>query len=1177
MAITINDFKLILSQRVLVLDGAMGTMIQDANLSEGDFSDRDVLQSYHPDKPQQGNNDILVLTRPDIIANIHKCYVDADADIISTCTFNANAISQADYGMQSAVRDINLAAARIARDIADSYTHQVFVAGSIGPTNKTASMSPDLSDPGARDVTFDDLFHAYSEQINALVDGGVDILLFETVFDTLNLKAGLAAADAIIAERGIDLPIMVSLTLSSGGRTFSGQTIPAFITSIDHSPNIVSIGFNCSFGPEAMLPYLRELSAITSHAISVHPNAGLPDDNGQYNETPILMSRAISTMLSEQLLNIVGGCCGTAPAHIRQIAGLARQAAPRTAPSMHDAETMRLAGLEQLDVNHTNNFVNIGERCNVAGSRKFLRLIKEHDFDQALQIARRQVEDGAQILDINMDDGLLDVAAEMTHFLNLIAAEPAISRVPLMIDSSDFAVITAALKTIQGKPIVNSISLKEGEDTFIRQARHIASMGAAMVVMAFDEQGQATTYERKIQICSRAYDILVNRLAIAPTDIIFDPNILTIATGIDEHDSFAIDFIRATSWIKQNLPGAKVSGGVSNLSFAFRGNNYLREAMHAVFLYHAIAAGMDMAIVNPATTVTYDAIDPHLRQLLEDVILNRRHGAVAELAEYSRQLADVSAPSTQATQDRSHMSLSERLSHAIVNGDDANLADDLAEAAATYPSAVSIIEGPLLQAMNAVGTMFGEGRMFLPQVVKAARTMKRAVQILTPLFGNTDNASVRKSGVIVIATVKGDVHDIGKNIVSIVLACNNFEVHDLGVMVSADTIVSQARALNADIVCLSGLITPSLGEMAVVARAMQEADMTIPIFVGGATTSPEHTAIKLAPHYSGPVIHIADAAQNPIVASALLNPATRDSYLADLAARQQAIRDSHTSHPTLTPDQARAMRLPFYPDTVAPAPIHPGRTVLSIPVDQIAPYINWQFFDHAWRLDRPCHCDHCRDHRDTERDTLRADADALLAQLAAMPQSPVTAIVVLGPASSSEQIIHFDGIDIPTPRQQYPDRGQCLSLADYIAPQDEPYTDHAGLFAVSVGRGLQPLYQQYQDNADAYAQLLLQSLSDRLAEAAAEWLHHHVRTRLWGYAPDEDLTIKQMWQNRHRGIRPAIGYPSLPDQRLMHLLDQSLHLADIGVTLTDNGAMSPSSTVSGIYIAHPDARYFSVR
>ena len=716
---------------------------------------------------------------------------------------------------------------------------------------------------------------------------------------------------------------------------------------------------------------------------------------------------------------------------------------------------------------------------------------------------------------------------------------------------------------------------------FVERARRVASMGAAMVVMAFDEQGQATTFERKIEICRRAYDILVNRVGVAPTDIIFDPNILTIATGMEEHDAFGIDFIRATRWIKENLPGAKVSGGVSNLSFAFRGNNYLREAMHAVFLYHAIAAGMDMAIVNPATSVTYDAIEPDLRALIEDVVLNRRPGASAELAERGRELMDMPASPAASAEDRAAMPLAERLNHAIVTGDDTHLAEDIAEAAASYPSAVSIIEGPLLAAMNSVGTMFGEGKMFLPQVVKAARTMKRAVELLTPLFGNADIASVRKSGTIVIATVKGDVHDIGKNIVSIVLGCNNFEVHDLGVMVTAETILAKVREVGADIVCLSGLITPSLGEMATVAREMQAAGLDIPLFVGGATTSAEHTALKIAPLYRGPVVHIPDAAQNPLVANALLNPATRDEYVAKLRAEQSEIAARHAAKPdTLLPlAEARRLRQPYDAAQLSPAPAVAGRTVLDIPVKELEEYINWKFFYHAWKVDElgneSC-CDHCAADRRAKREALHHDALLLLRRLAALPESPVRAIVVLGAANSDGDDIIIDGLRLPMQRRQQPENGVCACLSDYLAPVDSGLTDHAGLFAVSVGRGLDAIYAEYDAAGDSYGSLLLQSVCDRLAEAGAEWLHRHTRVNLWGYAPDESLTIKEMWQNRHRGIRPAAGYPSLPDQKLMHLLDRRLHVGEIGVSITENGAMSPSSTVSGLYFANPDARYFGV-
>lgn len=924
----------------------------------------------------KGNNDLLCITRPDVIQSIHRQYLDAGADIFATNTFNANAISMADYAMEAYVREINLAAGRLSREVADTYMAEhpdrtIFVAGSIGPTNKTASMSPDVSDPAYRAVTYKDLYNAYKEQVEGLVDGGVDIILFETTFDTLNVKAGLEAAEVVLKEKEKDLPIMLSLTLSAqGGRTFSGQTLLAFLASIQHT-HIVSVGLNCSFGAADMKPYLQELAKYAPYYISAYPNAGLPNSFGTYDETPDKMAQHVKPFVEEGLVNIIGGCCGTTPAHISRYPELVKGAKPHIPAPKPDC--LWLSGLELLEVKPENNFVNVGERCNVAGSRKFLRLIKEGSYEEALTIARKQVEDGAQVIDINMDDGMLDAVKEMKTFLNLIASEPDIARVPVMIDSSKWEVIEEGLMCVQGKSIVNSISLKEGEEVFLKHAARIKQLGAAAVVMAFDEKGQADTYERKIEICERAYRLLIEKIDFNPQDIIFDPNVLAIATGMEEHNGYGLAFIRAVEWIKKNLPGAKVSGGVSNLSFSFRGNNHVREAMHSVFLYHAIGKGMDMGIVNPSTSVLYEDIEPEFRTLLEDVILARRPEAAEELITYAQNLhVQASGETPEKHEAWRELSLKERLEHALIKGIGDYLEDDLQEALRIYPHAVDIIDGPLMSGMNKVGELFGAGKMFLPQVVKTARTMKKAVAILQPAIESEKKASgSAKAGKVIFATVKGDVHDIGKNIVSIVLSCNNYEVIDLGVMVPADVIIKKAIEEKPDLVCLSGLITPSLEEMAHVADEMQKAGLTIPMMVGGATTSKLHTAVKIAPHYDYPVIHVLDASQNPLIAAKLLNPDTRDAYIRELEQEQEALRASLGQKKETLASLSEARKHPIEIDWTGYTPVVPARmgvhVIPYIPLEEVIPYIHWTFFFSAWKLNgrfseiSQIHgCDSCR-------------------------------------------------------------------------------------------------------------------------------------------------------------------------------------------------------------------------
>lgn len=1192
----------LLKERILILDGGMGTMIQGYKLTEADY--RGERFASLPGQ-LKGNNDMLCVTRPDIIKAIHRQYLDAGADIFATNTFNANAISMEDYGMGGYVREINLAAGKLGREVADGFMaqypgKQVFVAGSVGPTNKTASISPDVNDPAYRAVTYDDIYDAYKEQVEALVDGGVDIILFETTFDTLNVKAGLDAAETVLLEKQKDLPVMLSLTLSSqGGRTLSGQTLLAFLASVENK-NIVSIGLNCSFGASDMKPYIAELARYAPYYISAYPNAGLPNSFGEYDETPEKMAGHVKPFVDEGLVNIIGGCCGTTPAHIANYPELVKDARPHIPVARPTC--LWLSGLELLEVKPENNFVNVGERCNVAGSRKFLRLINEEKYDEALTIARKQVEDGAQIIDINMDDGMLDTRKEMVTFLNLIASEPDISRVPLMIDSSKWDVIESGLKCVQGKSIVNSISLKEGEDAFLKHALRIKQLGAATVVMAFDEQGQADSFERKIEVCARAYHLLTEKIDFNPQDIIFDPNILAIATGMEEHANYGLDFIHAVEWIKKNLPGAKVSGGVSNLSFSFRGNNYVREVMHSVFLYHAIGKGMDMGIVNPSEGIIYEDIDADLRNLVEDVILNRRAEATEELITYAQQLKDKPDEGfrEQTVEVWREQPLTERLEHALIKGIGDHLEEDLAEALQQYPRAVDIIDGPLMSGMNKVGDLFGAGKMFLPQVVKTARTMKKAVAILQPAIETQKSAGGSvKAGKILFATVKGDVHDIGKNICSIVLACNNYEVIDLGVMVPAEVIIKKALEESPDFVCLSGLITPSLEEMAHVVTEMEKVGMSIPVMVGGATTSKLHTAVKIAPHYSHPVIHVLDASQNPIVASKILNEDTRDEYIASIRAEYEVLRQSLNKKKDSLVSLSEARANPSKMNWVDYSPVIPRQTgtqILSyIPLEEVIPYIHWNFFFHAWKLNgrfaeiASIHgCDACRaswlaafseDIRPKAAEAMQLYKDAVkfLDKLVEMKAEFVRAVYGFYPSYSEGDNLWIGSECFPMLRQQaVREDNEYKSLADYVMPRTEGRTDYAGAFIVTAGAGTDYLMRKFEAEGDTYNAMLLQSLTDRLAEAATEYLHEKIRKEYWGYAPDESYSVPDLFRVKYEGIRPAIGYPSLPDQLLTFTVDKLLDSSRIGITLTENGALSPSATVCGLIFANPASQYFQI-
>lgn len=1197
----------LLSDRILILDGAMGTMIQRYNLTEEDFRgdrfrDFDVLL--------KGNNDLLSITRPDVISEIHREYLAAGADIIETNTFNSTSISMQDYKMSHLAGEINRAAVKLAREAADEFTKLTpekprFVAGSIGPTNKTASMSPRVEEPMYRAATFDHFKSAYKEQIFALVEGGADLLLIETIFDTLNAKAAIFAAEEVAAETGINTPIMLSVTLSDkAGRTLSGQTLGAFVASVSHA-NPLLIGLNCSLGAAELKPYVKELGKAAPFYISTYPNAGLPNQLGEYDETPEKMASQIREFIDERLINVVGGCCGTTPEHISKYVDLVKGAIPheRSKPS----EYMQLSGLEMLEVSPQINFLNIGERCNVAGSRKFLRLIKEQKYEEALDIARKQVEDGAQVLDINMDEGLLDGVKEMTNFLNMLASDPDVSRVPIMIDSSDWNVLEAGLKCVQGKPILNSISLKNGEVEFLRQAKLAQMYGAAVVVMAFDETGQAASYERRIEICERAYRLLTEN-GFDPKDIIFDPNILAIATGMDEHKNYAVDFIESVTWIKENLPHAKVSGGVSNLSFSFRGNDYIRELMHSAFLYHAINAGLDMGIVNPSQSVIYEDIPENEKQLVEDVIFNRNDDATERLMAYAEKIKkDKSTDTEQAkSEEWRNYTLDERLSYALVKGISDHMEEDLAESLRIYPRAVDIIDKPLMEGMNRVGNLFGAGKMFLPQVVKAARAMKKAVSILQPVLeAEKSTEESNKAGKILLATVKGDVHDIGKNIVSIVLSCNNYDIIDLGVMVPPEKIIETIKKEKPDIVGLSGLITPSLGEMGVVAEEMQKAGLNIPLLIGGATTSKLHTALKIEPKYSGPVVYVKDASQAPSAVANLMNRESRQEYIEKVKEEYERLRENYSQKEVelVTIDEARENAYKIdWNSFESYKPNSLGRIKLDkINIAEIIPWLDWKFLFPAWNLSARFHTitrigksDEERakwiesfreDDREKGKEAIKLydDAVEMLNKFVSDDVDYIRAVFGIYEAYSDNDTIYVKGdakgdyTAFPFLRQQKKSRkNEYYCLSDFTAPLESGKKDYIGAFAVTAGFGADDQLERYSVEGDEYNGLLMKSLLDRLAEAATEWLHAKVRREYWGYASDEDLTIDEMLAVRFQGIRPAVGYPSIPDQTTNFTLHDLLSTEEIGIKLTENGVMHPNASVSGLFFSHPQSKYFGI-
>ena len=1191
-----------LSQRILILDGGMGTMIQRHALQEADYRG-ERFADWSCDV--KGNNDLLVLTRPDVIGGIHQAYLDAGADIIETNTFNATSIAMADYRMESLVWEINHSAARLVKELCVAQTAKNparprFCAGVLGPTNRTASISPDVNDPGYRNVSFDELVTSYTEAIDGLVAGGADFLLVETIFDTLNAKAAVFAIHQYFDDHPdiARLPIMVSGTITDqSGRTLTGQTTEAFYNSLSHA-DAMSFGLNCALGPDLLRPYVEELSRVSATYVSVHANAGLPNAFGGYDLEPAAMGEFVREWAESGLINIVGGCCGTTPEHIAAIARAVDGIAPRALPQIE--AKCRLSGLEPFNIGDNDLFVNVGERTNVTGSRAFAKLILNGDYATALDVARQQVENGAQIIDINMDEGMLDALAAMDRFLKLIAAEPDIARVPIMIDSSKWEVIEAGLKCIQGKGIVNSISMKEGVDKFKEQARLLRRYGAAVIVMAFDEKGQADTYARKVEICEKSYRILVDEVGYPPEDIIFDPNIFAVATGIEEHARYGLDFIEATGWIHQNLPHAKVSGGVSNVSFSFRGNNKVREAIHAVFLYHAIQRGMTMGIVNAGALEVYDEVDPELRERIEDVVLMRTPKDGGDATEHLIALAERfkgEAAGEKKGEDLSwrEWPVEKRLEHALVKGITTYIVEDTEEVRLKSARPIHVIEGPLMDGMNVVGDLFGAGKMFLPQVVKSARVMKAAVAHLEPFIEEEKIAlglaDAPAKGVIIMATVKGDVHDIGKNIVGVVLRCNNYKVIDLGVMVPCQTILDAAREHKADIIGLSGLITPSLEEMSHVAKEMQRQGFDIPLLIGGATTSKVHTAVKIAPHYQHPVVYVPDASRAVGVCSNLLSDTLRDGFVAEVAAEYQRAREGHAnkaSRKVVSLEAARANKQATdWASYTPPKPQWLGvRRFENYPLAEIATFIDWTPFFQSWELagrfprilDDEIVGESAR--------SLYADAQTMLSQIISENWLSANAVIGLFPAAT----VNDDDIDIRSVdgsasqmtwvglRQQLPkaDGKPNWALADYIAPADSGVEDYIGAFAVTAGIGIEPHVKRFEEANDDYSAILLKALADRLAEAFAELMHQRVRREFWGYAADEALDNEALIDEKYRGIRPAPGYPACPDHTVKKELFALLDAPGIGMTLTEGYAMLPTAAVSGFYFSHPESRYFGV-
>ncbi len=1249
------NIREILKDRILVLDGAMGSLIQEYKLSDEDYRGEKFKDFPHEVK---GNNDMLSITKPEVIKEIHAKYFEAGADIAETNTFSGTSIAMADYYMEDYVYELNYQSAKIAREVADEFTAKNpsrprFVTGSIGPTNRTLSLSPDVNDPGFRAITFDELVEAYYEQIQGLVDGGADLLLVETIFDTLNAKAALFAIDLFafdvrhntvkplkstsmakqtradlhdFVEK--DIPVMVSGTITdASGRTLSGQTTEAFLTSVSHI-DLLSIGLNCALGADLMRPYVQILANEAPFMVSAHPNAGLPNEMGEYDQSPAEMAVIVEDFLQSGFMNIIGGCCGTTPAHIKAIAEVSAKYKPRVIPTFEPVQ--KVSGLEPLKMTKETNFINVGERCNVTGSKAFARLIREGKYDDALSVARNQAENGAQIIDVNLDEGMIDGVEAMTTFLNLIAAEPDISRLPLMIDSSKWEVIEAGLKCVQGKSIVNSISLKEGEAKFIESAQKVKRYGASTVVMAFDEAGQADSYERRIEICKRAYDILVNKVNFLPQDIIFDPNILTVATGLEEHNNYAVDFINATRWIKENLPYAKVSGGVSNISFSFRGNEPVREAMHTVFLYHAIKAGMDMGIVNAGQLGVYDDIPKDMLELCEDVILNRREDSTERLVTFAE---TVKSKGKEVVVDNAwrEQPVEKRLAHALIKGLTEFIDEDVEEARQKVEKPLHVIEGPLMDGMNIVGDLFGEGKMFLPQVVKSARVMKKAVAYLLPFIeeeklqnrveGEAETSS--SAGKILLATVKGDVHDIGKNIVAVVLGCNNYEIIDLGVMVPTNKILEEAKKHNVDIIGLSGLITPSLDEMVGVAKEMERQGFKVPLLIGGATTSRIHTAVKIDPHYAGPVIHVLDASKSVPVAGRLMqNEQTSKDVFDEIKAQYAQLRIDHASRQKdknfIPIEKARENHVKIdWSNYKATKPKFLGTKVFeNYDLAEITKYIDWTPFFQTWQLSGkyPKIFDDATVGNEAKK--LYDDAQAMLKKVIAEKSLQAKAVVGFFPANSvvddivlhnfeayeynsagqgalkntgyrilSEKAVSENGDLVENPplailhhlRQQNLKAQNLpnLCLSDYVSPLGEG-DDYIGAFAVTAGLGIEPLLEQYEKDHDDYSSIMLKSIADRLAEAFTELMHERIRTEFWGYVSSETFTNEELISEKYQGIRPAPGYPACPDHTEKTSLFELLQADRIGIELTESFAMYPASSVSGFYFAHPESKYFTI-
>ncbi len=1186
------DIKQVLQKRILVLDGAMGTMIQRYRLEEKDF--RGELLKDHP-HPLKGNNDILCLTRPDIIKEIHSQYLEAGADLIETNTFNATSISQADYGTEKYVYDINKAAASLAKEAATKYSTPEkprFVVGSLGPTNKMLTMSPDVNDPAFRAVSFEEMYNAYQEQARGLIDGGADILLVETIFDTLNAKAAVKSIFDLFDAGYREVPVMVSATISDqSGRVLSGQTMEAFLYSMENYP-LLAIGLNCALGAEQLLPFVRSLSEKAPFFVSVYPNAGLPNELGAYDQTPEEMFKELIPFFEEKLVNIVGGCCGTTPFHIGKISQLAEKYAPREIPELEPE--LHLSGLEPLRIYKNSNFINIGERTNVTGSRKFRKLIQAEKFEEALEVARNQIENGALIIDVNFDDGLLDGVRSMEHFLRLAAAEPDIAKVPVMLDSSDWKVIETGLQNLQGKGIVNSISLKEGEEDFLKKAKEVLRYGAVPIVIAFDEKGQADSFERKIEIAERAYKLLVEKLNYPPQNIIIDPLVLTVGTGMEEHANYAVDFINAVKWIKENLPHAKTIGGMSNVSFAFRSQKHIREAINSAFLYHSIQAGLDMGIVNPAQIQIYEDIEPELLKLVEDLLLNRDPDATEKLLEYAEKHKAKQGKSEKKAEWRT-LPVEERITYSLINGQVKYIEEDVEEARQKLGDPLKVIEGPLMDGMNKVGELFGEGKMFLPQVVKSARVMKKAVAYLEPyIIEMHQKEGGSKKGKILLATVKGDVHDIGKNIVGVVLSCNNYEIIDLGVMVPAEKILEEAEKQQVDIIGLSGLITPSLQEMENVAKEMKRKDFKVPLLIGGATTSKLHTALKIAPHYPNGVIYVPDAGKSVGVANNLVDANKKKDFLAELAEEYFKLRKNYKNRKKSTQEYIsleEARKKKFSPDWTKYRPEPPqklGITIIpQIDLYELRNFIDWTPFFWVWELKGkfPEILNH-RKHGQQAKE-LYEKANLLLDSIIRQKWLEARGILGLFPAYSEGDDIKVLDVNkekvlgtVHTLRQQRKKRSEKsphFALADFIAPKETNIEDYIGFFVVTGGIGAEERVKYYREKHDDFNAILLEALADRLAEASAEYLHYLVRKHYWGYAPDENLSNEEIIAEKYRGIRPAPGYPACPEHSEKKFIFELLQAEkNIGVSLTEGFAMLPGASVSGYYFSHPEAHYFSV-